>query len=302
MSALLDMAAIRQANPLPAIVGASVKLQRAGHEWKGCCPFHPDRSPSFTIFAGGTRFYCFGCGAGGDVLDFVRRLQGIGLRDAAAILTGGDIPKGALPPPIAEKSGNTPAARAIWEASQPIGGTVAETYLRGRCLHLSLPDSLRFAALPYGTRGPVHPVMVAAIVDVSGELIGIQRTFLKLDGSAKLAVAKPKLSLGRVSGGAVRLAPVAGSLIVTEGIEDALTVQQELGLTTWAAAGAGMLHKMQFPPLVSSVAIGGDADDAGRDAARRAATVFANHRGIEASVFFPTIAKDFNAELMGVRA
>ena len=83
----IDMEAVRNANPLPAIVGAQLKLQRAGNEWKGCCPFHADRSASFTIFKGGHRFYCFGCGASGDVLDYVSRIYGLNFIEAAQFLT-----------------------------------------------------------------------------------------------------------------------------------------------------------------------------------------------------------------------
>lgn len=69
----LDLDAIRREYPLPAIAGKLVALRQAGAEFKACCPFHADRSPSFTIFSGGQRFHCFGCGAAGDVLDFVQR-------------------------------------------------------------------------------------------------------------------------------------------------------------------------------------------------------------------------------------
>lgn len=65
----------------------------------------------------------------------------------------------------------------------------------------------------------------------------------------------------------------------------------------WVAAGASMLPAMQFPAGVGAAAIGGDADDAGRKAARKAAEAFAS-RGIEARLFFPSAAKDFNAELL----
>ena len=85
---MIDTQAIRTSNPLPSIVAARVKLQRAGNEWKGCCPFHADRSPSFTIFAGGDRFHCFGCGASGDVLDFVQRAYGVSLPEAARMQIG----------------------------------------------------------------------------------------------------------------------------------------------------------------------------------------------------------------------
>lgn len=91
-AARLDLAAIRQSHPLPTVAGAVVKLRRAGNEWKGCCPFHQDRSPSFTIYSGGERFQCFGCGASGDVLDFIKLQHGVGLREAAEMLGGGDLP------------------------------------------------------------------------------------------------------------------------------------------------------------------------------------------------------------------
>lgn len=303
MSNLLDLNAIRRDNPLPDIVaGAGVALKRKGNELVGCCPLHSDRSPSFTIFDNGRRYQCFGCGACGDVLDFVQALHGVGLRDAAKLLGAGELPAVSLPAlPIDDALDRTEEALAIWNAAEQISGTLAETYLRWRHLHLRLPECLRFAALRYGKSGPEHPVMVAQIVASDGSFMGIQRTYLAPDGKGKASVPKPKLSLGKVSGGAVRLAPVSASLIVTEGIEDALTLQQELGLATWAAAGSTMLPNMRFPAEVASVAVGGDADDAGRSAARKAATAFAN-RGLHASTFFPTVGKDFNAELAEVRA
>ena len=295
---MLDLEAIRRDYPLPGVVGAVVNLQRAGNEFKACCPFHSDRSPSFTIFAGGERFYCFGCGAGGDVLDFVQRAHGVSLRDAAAMLGGDSLPSIRLAPlPVDDGADRIGEAKAIWRAAVPIKGTLAENYLRHRALHLPIPDSIRFASLRYGKSGPLHPVLVAAIASADDKLVGIQRTYLNAAGTGKAAVLKPKLSLGRVSGGAIRLAPCAASLVVCEGLEDGLTLQQELGQAVWVAAGASMLPAMQFPTGVRLIAIGGDADDAGRAAALKAGDVFAL-RGIEARVFFPIAAKDFNQELM----
>ena len=53
---MIDLEAIRRTNPLPAVAARIVPLRAAGREWLACCPFHPDRSPSFTIFDGGRRF------------------------------------------------------------------------------------------------------------------------------------------------------------------------------------------------------------------------------------------------------
>lgn len=302
----LDLNAIRRDNPLPAVAGAVVKLKAFGGEWKACCPFHSDRSPSFTIFSSGKRFHCFGCGASGDVLDFVMRLHGVGLRDAADMLGGGDLP-------VVEvargqhadnrDSDRTPAALAIWQGAGPVEGTVAERYLRWRGITIPAPISLRFAELPYGARGPVYPCLVACVSSAEGPLIGIQRTYLASDGCGKADVPKPKLSLGKVSGGAIRLAGLDGSeLIVCEGAEDGLSLLQALGRPVWVSAGASMLPAMRFPQEIRAVAIGGDNDDAGRQAADKAARAYVA-RGIEARVFFPRIGKDFNHELMeGARA
>ena len=303
MRAALDLAAIREHHPLPSVVtGAGVKLRRAGHEWKACCPLHADRSPSFTIFDGGRRFQCFGCGAQGDVFDFVGRFYGTDLKGAIDMLTGGIAPKVDVTPlPANDQGDRLDEARSIWRNAVPAAGTLAETYLRSRGLDLILPPTIRFARLRYGTKGREYPCLVAVVTGPDNRLSGIQRTYLADDGRGKADVPKAKLSLGRVSGGAIRLAPAAAKLVVCEGLEDGLTLQQELGVAVWVAAGSSMLPAMRFPDLVRSVAIGGDADEAGRAAARKAAEAFAQ-RGLSARVFFPADAKDFNDSLRGVRA
>jgi DNA primase len=298
MNARLDVQAIRTAHPLPAVAAGLVKLKRAGNEWKACCPFHTDKSPSFTIYEGGTRFQCFGCGAAGDVLDFVQQAHGVGLREAANMLTGGFIPCTEIAPlPSADTGDRLEEARAIWRHAEPAPGTLAETYLRSRGLYLPIPPTIRFARLRYGSRGRERPCLVAAVSGDDCKLTGIQRTYLADDGRGKADVPKAKLSLGRVSGGAIRLAPVTSELVVCEGLEDGLTLQQELGVSVWVAAGSSMLPAMRFPPIVEAVRIGGDADEAGRAAAFKAANIFAE-RGLKARVFFPVDAKDFNDEIM----
>lgn len=300
MTGLLDLDAIRRDHPLPEIAGAIVKLQRAGSELKGCCPFHSDRSPSFTVFDGGRRFHCFGCGAFGDVLDFVQRAHRVGLREAAELLMGGNLPSVEIAAlPAADKGSRIEEARAIWRAAQPIAGTLAETYLRSRGLTLPLPASLRFARLPYGTHGPTLPVLVGCVAGPDDKLCGIARIFLAPDGKGKATVAKPKLSLGHIAGGAVRLAPCARSITICEGIEDALTVQQETGRATWAALGTANLGKLVFPVKPDEVVIASDADASGQSAARKAAEAYAA-QGIRTRIVLPLPGfKDFNSELAG---
>lgn len=299
----VDPSVIRANHPLPAVVGSSVKLLRAGNEWKGCCPFHDDRSPSFTIFAGGERFHCFGCEASGDVLDYVQRAFRLTFLEAVAMLQGGTLAPDAprvLSPLLAKDT--TPLAASIWQSASSINGTPAESYLRSRGLHLPLPCTLRFARLPYPHETGRLPCLVALISDINDQPVGIQRTFVREDGSGKADVPTPKLSLGRVRGGAIRLAPVAAELVVTGGLEDGLTLQQELGRAVWAATGEGNMANMVLPETVRSVTIGADNDESGERHAMRAAEAF-SLQGRDVRIMRPfTGFKDFNDELRGDRA
>ena len=297
----LDLDAIKRDHSLASVAGAVVKLRRAGREMKGLCPFHSERSPSFTIFAGGQRFHCFGCGAQGDVLDFVQALHGVGLRDAAEMLGGGELPVVNVAPALLSAAANdddrSDEARAIWERSIPAPGSLAESYLRSRGLHLPVPEAIRFAWLRYGKSGPDYPALVAAITDNRGEMIGIQRTYLAADGVGKADVSKPKLSLGRVSGGAIQCGPAAGEVILAGGVEDALTCQQELGRVAWATAGETNLGSVALPLFVHTVTLAGDNDEAGRRAVAKATEAYLAQSLTVRPLFPSPDFKDFNAEL-----
>ncbi|WP_394648184.1 CHC2 zinc finger domain-containing protein [uncultured Sphingomonas sp.] len=294
---------------------AGVKLHRAGREWKGLCPFHGEKSPSFTIYADDRRFCCFGCGAEGDVLDFVTKAYGVGLVDAIDMLDAGALRelKGQLAPPAPRKDLRGVANRIVQQSS-PIEGTPAETYLRRRGITMALPHTLRFARLAppkqpddngvLVANGPgLLPCLVAIVSDPDGELVGIQRTYLTEDGQkAATTDRKVKYSLGNVAGGAIQLGPPAANIVVTEGLEDGLSLAQVVGQTVWVAAGTKMLPQMVMPPIVRAVTIGRDADEAGERAALAAAEAFRGN-GVDVRIVSPASGfKDFNDELMGVRA
>lgn len=90
----LDFDKIRADNPLPeVIIRSGVDLKKNGNEYIACCPFHADKTPSFTVFHGktGWNYMCFGCGANGDVIDFAREHYGFAnAAEAARYLTGDD--------------------------------------------------------------------------------------------------------------------------------------------------------------------------------------------------------------------
>jgi len=79
----VDIAALKERHPLGDVVeGSGVRLRGRGRVRQGVCPFHEEAEGSFTVYADSQRWYCFGCGEGGDVLDFVRRAEGLSLPEA----------------------------------------------------------------------------------------------------------------------------------------------------------------------------------------------------------------------------
>ncbi len=85
---------LRGRTPIAAVIGRRVRLARSGRNWKGCCPFHGEKSPSFYVYD--DHFHCFGCGAHGDAIGFVMQSQGAGFMEAVEQLAseaGLDVPK-----------------------------------------------------------------------------------------------------------------------------------------------------------------------------------------------------------------
>lgn len=64
------------------------ELKKAGKDWVACCPFHKEKSPSFSVSESKDFFYCYGCGASGDAVKFVMLHQGLSFRDAVKSILG----------------------------------------------------------------------------------------------------------------------------------------------------------------------------------------------------------------------
>jgi DNA primase len=79
-----DIAAVREKSPIADVIGEHVQLRNAGGgNLKGICPFHDEKSPSLSVSPSKGLFHCFGCGAGGDVIRFVERIDNLGFTEAA---------------------------------------------------------------------------------------------------------------------------------------------------------------------------------------------------------------------------
>jgi DNA primase len=132
---------LRTRTPLAAVIGRRVRLTRSGKQWKGCCPFHGEKTPSFYVYD--DHYHCFGCGAHGDAIGFVMQSQGAGFMDAVEQLAaeaGLAVPKPT--PEAAEAERRRHDLASVLETAQTAyqrrlflpEGRAALDYLRGRGL------------------------------------------------------------------------------------------------------------------------------------------------------------------------
>jgi len=135
-SGTIDVAAIRADFPIEDVVrAAGVELRATGHGFTGRCPFHDDSTPSLSVAGVPDRF---GCGAHGDVIDFVQRLHGLSFVDAVRSLTTGGI----IPRPVSR--------RGIPQGRPPVTPAFATSEARGLKInalawkHLSTPVAIAF--------------------------------------------------------------------------------------------------------------------------------------------------------------
>ena len=155
---------------------------------------------------------------------------------------------------------------------------MVETYLRARAITLPVPPSIRHIAdLRHAPTGHVLNAMIAGLQSPQGEVRGVQRTYLRTDGCGKADVTDPKMSLGSVPGGAVRLAAAGAVLGLAEGVETGLSAMQLFSLPVWCALGS-RLAQVALPRGSQRIIIFADTGDAGRQAAQKAANALSKQK------------------------
>lgn len=124
-----------------SIISSYVKLRRRGRFYVGLCPFHSEKSPSFTVYEHNQSFYCYGCGVGGDVIHFVRRMENLEYVDAIRFLAqraGMQVPEEADDFTSKQRSRileiNRTLARFYFDCLQKPAGAAGLAYLKGRGL------------------------------------------------------------------------------------------------------------------------------------------------------------------------
>ena len=252
----------------------------------------------------------------GDLLDLVRETCGlVDFRDVA------DEARRFLneprPAPAASRRGdartNPPVVRPaderaqrLFRMSQPLAGTLADSYLRKRgILWASLHPALRYHPSCYYRdlvtgRMRSFPALIATVTDPGGTITGVHRTWLDLGGAGKAQVENPRRALGGLLGNAVRFAfPVHGPISVMaagEGLESILSLSHVMpAMPMVSALTANHLAAFELPPGCVRLYIAADADAAGRNGIERLSRR-AQARGILPLVLAPDLG-DFNDDL-----
>ncbi|HXV58540.1 MAG TPA: DNA primase [Gaiellaceae bacterium] len=154
---------VKAAADMVEIVGARTPLRKVGARWTGRCPFHEERTPSFSVNAADKLFHCFGCGKGGDLITFVQETEGLDFVGAVEWLAD----RYRIPLVYEETSPHTEARRqrrdrllALLEQAATFyerhlwdwaGGEAARAYLAGRGLDEDVCRAFRLGLSPGGT-------------------------------------------------------------------------------------------------------------------------------------------------------
>jgi DNA primase len=131
-------------------------LKKAGHNWRGLCPFHPEKTPSFMVSREKQIFHCFGCGAGGDIIGFTMKQEGLTFPEALRILAKKAGVELVLDP---RAQGEREALKAIqWEALRFYQAALerskeAKAYLKKRGVTEDSKKAFSLGWAPHGWQG-----------------------------------------------------------------------------------------------------------------------------------------------------
>ncbi len=273
------------------VLNAQELTKALSGQWHGSygtarCPGHDDHDPSLSVSEGQDGKLLVKCHANCDQSVVWGALQDRGLVEA-----GIDRPAPRRGRPRSQRapapSPNQDHAIEIWRASRAPIGTLTAAYLSHRAITIAPPTTVRdHPGLKHGPTGQNLPAMVAAITGPDRKVLAIQRTFLRCDGLGKANVSQPKMTLGSMGAGAVRLGPAGPVLGIAEGIETGLSATQLFDVPVWCSLSASRLDRLWLPPEAVEIHLFADNGAAGREAAERAAKAYQG-QGRRVVVRFP---------------
>jgi len=278
------------ARPLHELIGDDVALKKKGREWNGLCPFHNEKTPSFWVNDDKGFYHCFGCGAHGNAIAFVMRIDSKTFPEAVTILLG-RVPRDSEGRKVPQKTTTERHAEADaytqhkiatgrrnFERARAVApGDPVWRYLHGRsCLVTPVPAVLRFEPrmwhpMFFEDKKPTRtwPAMLARVDNVAGEFTGLHITYLVDAGEGRVtqdpelkAQHLSKMTIGAIRGGAIRLFESSGTLAVDEGNENALAawLDRDGRVPFWAMPSHGHMAAFAIPAWVSSLDIHANRD------------------------------------------
>ena len=295
-TAPVDLAALKRRHLLAEVVEtAGVELRGRGRVRQGVCPFHEEREGSFTVYGDTERWYCFGCGEGGDVLDFLQRLEGLSLPEAIRRLD--NAPPTAVvsarhrrpaPAPVPSRDPALLTAAGRFHGGELRRSREARAYLASRGIRLETAarlglgyasghglrrflessgfseERLRNSGL-FTERGERFAGMVVIPEVAGGRVRWLAGRAIDPERSPRfqsLPGPRPVLGMGR-------LGPAPSWAVVAEGVFDWLVLAQ-WGLPACAALGTQGLERVASVLRgCPRVLLAFDNDEAGREAAAR---------------------------------
>jgi DNA primase len=162
---------VRQRADIVEIIGAHVRLRRAGRNFVGLCPFHNEKTPSFSVNAERGFYHCFGCGAGGTVFNFIMKVEGLSFPEAIRSLAaryGVTLPEvkndgpGAAEREALQKANQTAAefyAHVLWNTPD---GEQAREYLDSRSISVETAHAFMLGF------SPARPASLAKALEKRG--------------------------------------------------------------------------------------------------------------------------------------
>src|SRR5688572_2678631 len=151
------LAELRAASDIVEVVSEHTRLKKSGRSWKGLCPFHNERTPSFTVDREKGLYHCFGCGAGGDVIHFLRQIDRLDFPEAVEALAsrfGVSIPRRESRGPRDERREKlyaaVAAAQRFYAAELARPGNPAAKYLEERGVPETVAKALGLGYAPPG--------------------------------------------------------------------------------------------------------------------------------------------------------
>jgi hypothetical protein len=245
-------------------------------------------------------------GEHGDLLDVIRESCGLAefsdvVDEAGRFLS---LPRPDPAPDHARPSSSAPAGspKRLFAISQPISGTIVETYLRRRGITaLHGTGNLRFHPRCYyrpdlDSPTETWPAMIAAVTNLGGTITGAHRTWLDPSGQDKAPIDTPRRAMGHLLGNAVRFGMAHDVMAAGEGIETMLSLRCIMPTMPMVAAlSAAHLAAILFPRTLRRLYIAQDNDPAG-DGAVANLIDRSREAGIEAITLSPCLG-DFNEDL-----